>query len=226
MIQTSAVCSRSNSLTWISPVRPDRRGQRRRLLGPDRRRAAPFQAEGLEAPARDGLDPRVDDQRQAVADRRARLEEAERIPGPDLERIDPEVATAPQRHLGDPRALTVRAQRDGAAGERHGQRGWIVDLQPELRDPARAAQGVGGPEHLTDVRLELVHGVPGLEVGEAEARHEVAPAQHSEPEVDQEEEEGGARAEGRHDEGRRDDQEWQAAEQDHGTPSARRDRRA
>jgi len=73
--QTSAVCSRSNSLTWISPVRavdgqwirlkrvarrvgPDRGGERRCLLRPDRRGSTPLEAHRTEPPAGDALDPR------------------------------------------------------------------------------------------------------------------------------------------------------------------------
>ena len=85
--------------------------------------------------------------------------------------------------------------------------------------PARAAQGVGGPEHLAHVRVQLVDGIPGLQVAQSEPGDQVAPAQHGETDVDQEEEERGAGAEGRHDEHRRDDQERQAAEKDHDHPS-------
>ena len=235
MIQTSAVCSRSNSLTWISPVRAVD-GQWIRLKPSPGAYGRMVVASGVVCWVRTGverlpsrltawrrqrgnrLDPRIDDDGHAVADGRVRLEEAERVAGPDLERVDPEVAAAPQRHVGDPGALASRAERDRPAGQRHGQRGRVVDLQPELREPARAAQRVGRPELVADVRLELVHGVPGLEVGQADARDEVAPAQHEEAEVDEVEEEGRAGAERATTRAVDDDQERQAAEEDHGQP--------
>ena len=132
-------------------VRADRRRQRRRLQRPHGRRAAALEADRLQPPARDRLEARVDDERQAVAHGRARLEEAERVAGPDLERVDPEVAAPAERDLGDPRPLAVRPERDRPAGEGHRQGRRVVDLEPQLREPARAPQRVGDPQLLADV---------------------------------------------------------------------------
>jgi hypothetical protein len=62
------------------------------------------------------------------------------------------------------------------------------------------------------VRLQLVDGVPSLQLGQSEARDEIAPPQDPEAQVEQEEEERGARAECRDDEDRRDDEKRQAAQ--------------
>ena len=51
------------------------------------------------------LDPRVDDDGHALADRGRRLEEPERIARPDLERLDPEVAAPGERGADEPRPL-------------------------------------------------------------------------------------------------------------------------
>ena len=56
----------------------------------------------------------------ALADRRRRLEEPERVAGPDLERLDPEVAAPGQRHPDEPRSArrASRARSPGRAGHR------------------------------------------------------------------------------------------------------------
>ena len=46
------------------------------------------------------LEPRVDDDGDALPDRGRGLEEAERVTGPDVERLDPEMAAARQRAPG------------------------------------------------------------------------------------------------------------------------------
>ena len=122
MIQASAVCSRSNSLTWISPWRavvfqwmrfiasPGAYGRTEVAIGvvwSVRTGEAwlPFERRRRQTPARDRLEPRIDHDRDPLADRRRGLEEAERIAGPDVERFDPEVAASRQRRPDEPRPL-------------------------------------------------------------------------------------------------------------------------
>ena len=113
MIQASAVCSRSNSLTWISPWRavvfqwirfiasPGAYGRTEVAIGvvwSVRTGEAwlPSRAAAGRRQRGQRLDPRIDHDRDPLPDRRRRLEEAERVAGPDVERLDPEVA-APRR---------------------------------------------------------------------------------------------------------------------------------
>ena len=124
-IQASAVCSRSNSLTWISPWRAVDFQWIRLKLSPGAH-GRTVVASGVVWSVRSGeawlpsrlaagrrhererLEPRVDDDRDALADRRRRLEEAERVAGPDVQRLDPEVAAPRQRRPDEPRPLAPR----------------------------------------------------------------------------------------------------------------------
>ena len=136
-IQASAVCSRSNSLTWMSPwravdcqwirfkVSPGAHGRTVVASGVVWRVRSgdawlPSTLAGGQPPERQRLDPRVDDDVTALADRRRRLEEPERVAGPDLERLDPEVAAPGQRRPDQPRPLAGgrRATARGRAGRR------------------------------------------------------------------------------------------------------------
>src|SRR5216110_2580125 len=89
-----------------------------------------------QTPERQLLDPRVDDDRNSLPDRGRRLEEAERVAGPDLERLDPEVAAPDERSADEPRPLRARAERDRSSGQASRQGRGIVDLEPGLRDAA------------------------------------------------------------------------------------------
>ena len=117
MIQASAVCSRSNSLTWISPWRAVLFQWIRLKLSPGAY-GRTVVTSGVVWSVRSGeawlpstwaagsrqrgqrLDPRIDDDRHALADRRRRLEEPERVAGPDVQRLDAEVAAPRQRRRG------------------------------------------------------------------------------------------------------------------------------
>ena len=187
MIQASAVCSRSNSLTWISPWRavdrqwirfiavarrvgPDGRRQRRRLERPLGRGVAALEAGRRQPPQRQRLDPRVDDDADPLADRRRRLEEAERVAGPDVQRLDPEVAAPGQR--GADRATSARSRPPSVIARPGRPPGSVVGLWTSsqgLGMRLAVAQRVGHPHPVADVAVELADRVARLEVGQAEA---------------------------------------------------------
>ena len=175
-------------------VRPDGGRERRGLERPLGRRVAALDARRRQPPQRQRLDPRVDDDRDALPDRRRRLEEAERVAGPDLERLDPEVAAPDERRPDEPRPLGPRAEGDRPAGQPAGQRRRVVDLEPRLRQPARVAQRVGDLEPVADVAGQLVDRVAGLEVGQPEAGQDVRAADDEDRQVDEVEEELAARS--------------------------------
>ena len=211
MIHASAVCSRSNSLTWISPWRAVDFQWMRFMLSPGAYGrtvvasgvvwsvrsgdgVAALEAGRRQAPHRQRLEPRVDDDADALPDRRRGLEEPERVAGPDVQRLDAEVA-APGERRPD-RATTARptAQRDGPAGQAAGQRRRVVDLQPGLRDAAAVAERVGHAHPVADVAVQLADGVAGLEIREAEADEDVRAADDEDAEVEQVEQEGPGRS--------------------------------
>ena len=182
-------------------IRPDRCRERRRLERPLGRRVAALQDRRGQAPGRDRFESRVDDDRDALADGGRRLEEAERIAGPDVERLDPEVPAPRERHADEPRALTPPPERDGPARQGAWQGRRVVDLEPELREPAAVAERVGDPHPVADMAVQLADRVPGLEVGQAQADQDVGAADDQDREVEQVEE---VRKPGRE---RRDDEE-------------------
>ena len=122
------------------------------------------------------LDPRVDDHGHALADRRRRLEEPERVAGPDVERLDPEVA-APRQRRPD-RATTARCrppERDRPA--RAAPPGSVVGLWISSHSfgiRLRVAQRVGHAHPVADVAVELADRVARLEVGQPEPDQDVA----------------------------------------------------
>ena len=170
-------------------IRPDGRDERRRLERPSGRGVAALQAGGRQPPGGQGLELRVDDDRDALADRRRRLEEPERIAGPDVERFDAEVAAAGQRRAHEPRPFAPAAEADRPAGQGPRQRRRVVDLQPGLRDPAAVAQRVGDPHLVADMAAQLADGIAGLEIRQSEADRHVRPTQDEDPEIEQVEEE-------------------------------------
>ena len=109
-------------MTWISPCRAVERQWIRFMLSPGAygrtvvARGVVWRVRSGEAwlPSRlaDGrrhigtrLQARVDDDADALPHGRGRLEEAERVAGPDVQWLDPEVAPARQRRADEPRAL-------------------------------------------------------------------------------------------------------------------------
>ncbi len=241
MIHASAVCSRSNSLTWISPwravrlpvdpvhgiarrVRPDGRRQGRRLERAHRRGMAALERRRGQVPAGQRLEPRVDDDRDPLPDRRRRLEEAERVAGPDVQRLDPEVAATRQRGADEPRPLGPPAQGDRPARQpaRQGRR--VVDLQPRLRHPAAVAERVGHPHPVADMAVELADRVARLEVGQPEPDQDVRAADDQDRQVEQVEQERLAGRERAEDEHEGDDQQLELA--DHGSVTPSRDGRS
>ena len=155
--QTSAVCSRSNSLTWISPRRAVLRQWMRLKLSPGAygrtvvasgvvwrvrsgAECVPSRIGVGQSPARQRHDPREDGHDRRPAHGRRRLEEPERIARPDDHGLDAVGPAAGQRHDRDPRPLSPGAQAQSPAGQRHGQIGRVVDLQPGLGQAARVAR--------------------------------------------------------------------------------------
>ena len=128
-------------------VGPDGRRERGRLERPFGRRVAALDASppaGATAAA-----ARPAGRRRAVsalADRRRRLEEPERIAGPDLERLDPEVAAASQRRLARPTTArrANRARAPGRPGRRAGSWGCGPRARAWACGPRCAACRSGG----------------------------------------------------------------------------------
>src|SRR3954449_4792703 len=127
-----------------------------------------------QTPERQWLHARIHDDRDALADRRRCLENAERVAGLDLERLDPEVPAPRQGRPNEPRAFRLAAERQRATGQPARQRGGVVDLEPELGQPTGVAERVRDPELFAHVAVQLTDGVPGLEVRESEPRQDVA----------------------------------------------------
>ena len=75
-------------------VRPDRRRERRGLERALRLGVGALDVRRRQLPHRQRIDPGVDDEGDPLPHARGRLEEPERVAGPDLERLDPEVAAA------------------------------------------------------------------------------------------------------------------------------------
>ena len=126
-------------------VRPDGRRQGRGLQGPFRRRMGALDVGRRQPPQGQRLDPRVDDQRDPVAHAGRGLEEPERVAGPDLERLDPEVAAPREGRADEPRALVTPAEGDRPARQAAGQAGRVVDLQPRLRPAGRCCAACTSP---------------------------------------------------------------------------------
>ena len=97
------------------------------------------------------------------------------------------------------------------AGQSGRQRRGVVDLQPELRDAARVAEGVGDPQAVPDVARELVDGVAGLQVGQPQAGQDVGAADDEDRQVDEIEEVVPAGRERGDDQHRPDEQELEPA---------------
>ena len=143
MIHASAVCSRSNSLTWISPWRAVVFQWIRFIASPGAYGRTDV-ASGVVWSVRTGeawlpsraaagsrqrgqrLEPRIDHDGDALPDRRRCLEEAERVAGPDVERLDPEVA-APRR-AAPGSATTARSGRRGVIARPGRPPGSVVGL--------------------------------------------------------------------------------------------------
>src|SRR3954464_11266125 len=81
------------------------------------------------------------------------------------------------------------AEADRPTGQSAGQRRRVVDLEPELRDAARIAKGVGHPQPVPDVTVELADGVSRLEIRQAEPDENVRPADDEDGEIQQVEKE-------------------------------------
>ena len=92
-------------------IRPHGHGERCRLERALRRGVAAFQAGRRQSPHRQRLQARVDDHAHALPDGGRGLEEPERVAGPDLERLDPEMAAPDEGHPNRPRALGPPAER-------------------------------------------------------------------------------------------------------------------
>ena len=170
-------------------IGPNGRRQRGGLQRPDRRDLAALERGRGQPPARQRLETRVDHHRDALPDGRRGLEEAERVTGPDVQGLDPEVAAPRQRDPDQPGPFAATGQRDRPARQPAGERRRVVDLEPELGDPARVAQRVGDPQLVADMAVELADGVPGFEVGQAQAHEHVRPADDEDGEIEQVEEE-------------------------------------
>jgi hypothetical protein len=165
-------------------------------------------------PHRDLLDPGIDDDGDPLPDGRGRLEEAERVAGPDLERLDPEVAAPDQRSSDEPRSLAPRPEGDRPPRQPAGKGRRVVDLEPWLGQAAGVAQRVRHLEPIADVARHLADRVAGLEVSQTEAGQDVRAADDEDRQVDEVEEELPLRREGGDQEDPRDDDELEAT--DHG----------
>ena len=87
-----------------------------------------------------------------------------------------------------------------------------MDLQPRLRDAAGVPEGVGDPDPVADVARQLVDGVAGLEIGEAEAGQDVGATDDEDAEVHEVEEERLARRERGDQQDHREQEQLQASE--------------
>ena len=192
-IQASAVCSSSNSLTWISPWRAvDFQWIRlKRRPGRTAGRSSRAAWSGASARAPRGC-PRCSRPAGATAaaarpaGRRRRSTpwpteaDASKNPNGSPVRIwSGSIRKWPRRVSGARTShdrSAARAERDRPARQPAGQRRRVVDLEPGLRDAARVAQRVGDLEPVADVAGQLVDRVAGLEVGQAEAGQDVRAA--------------------------------------------------
>ena len=122
------------------------------------------------------------------------------------------VSAAGHRHADQPRAFATAPQADGAARQRARQRRRVVDLEPDLGDAAPVTQGVGDPQLVADVAVELAHRIACLEVRQAHPHEDVTPADHQDRQVQQVEQEREPGRERGDDEDRRDNEDLQAAD--------------
>src|SRR3954451_3614686 len=171
---------------------------------------AALDARRRQTPERQWLHTRVYDDRDALAERRRCLEDAERVAGLDLKRLDPEVTAPRQGRPNELRALRLATERQRTTGQAARQRRGVVDLEPELGQPACVAERVRDPELFADVAVELTDCVAGLEVRESEPRQDVAATVDEDREIDEVEEEREARRERRDEKDRGDDEELQS----------------
>ena len=103
-------------------------------------------------------------------------------------------------------------QRDRPARQPAGQRRRVVDLEPQLRDPAGVAQRVGHAHPVADMAVQLADRVARLEIGQAEPDQDVRAADDQDREVEQVEQERQRRREGRDDEDDGDDEQLELAD--------------
>ena len=82
------------------------------------------------------------------------------------------------------------------SGQRDRQARGVVNLQPELRQAAGVSHGVRGAEDVTCLGMDAIQDVPGFEVSEAEASHDVRTAHDEDREVHEEKQERGPRRQG------------------------------
>ena len=168
MIQASAVCSRSNSLTWISPWRAVERQWIRLKRRPGRTAGRSWPAASSGACARaqawlpsrlaagsrhsgQRLEARVDDDADALP---TVAEDSKNPNGSPVRMCSGSIRKWPRRVSGARMShdrSRAAAEGDGPAGQAAGQRRRVVDLQPGLREPARVAQRVGHPHPVADV---------------------------------------------------------------------------
>ena len=191
-IQASAVCSRSNSLTWISPWRAvDFQWIRlKRRPGAYGRTVV---ASGVVCSVRSGvawlpsrlaagsrqqrqrLEPRVDDHvdRPARPSPTTRRTRTGRRSGCGAARSGSGRAGSAARGSSHERSLAA-AERDRPA--RAGRRAASSGCGPRARasGAARVAERVGHPDPVADVAVELADRVARLEVGQPEAGQDVA----------------------------------------------------
>ena len=206
MIQASAVCSRSNSLTWISPCRAVLfqwiRFMRRpaRMAGPSSRAAS----SGASARARRGCPRRWLPAAASAGAARAAGRRRRDTPCPTVADASKKPNGSPvrmwsgsmrkwprrgERRPDQPRPLAPAAEADRPARQPARQRRRVVDLEPQLRDAARVAQRVGHAQPVADVAVELADRVARLEVRQPEADQHVRAADDEDGEVEQVEEE-------------------------------------
>ena len=108
------------------------------------------------------------------------------------------IAAAPrERHLRQPLPAAVARQADDPPRKARGQRRLVPQLDPRLGDPVVVLDPIDGLEHLTDVRPRVEDAVVGTHVVQATPRVEPRADEDGGGQVDEEEEEGEARAEGR-----------------------------
>ena len=146
-------------------VRAHRGGERRGLERALRRGVGALDAGRWQPPQWQGLDARVDHQRDPLPHPGRGLEEAEGIARSDLERLDAVVPAPLEDRPDQPGPLPAAAERERPPRQPARERGGVVDLEPRLDQPAGVPQRVGDPQPIADVRAQLADRVPGLEVG-------------------------------------------------------------
>jgi len=121
-------------------------------------------------------------------------------------------AAAGQRGADQPRPFAPAAERDGPSGKSPRERRRVVDLEPELRQPATVAQRIRDAHPVADMAVQRADGVARLEIGQPEPDQDVRTTDDQDRKVEKVEEEGQGGRERGDDEDDRDDEQLELAD--------------